>query len=70
MDVNVSTCADCGTPITYQTAKLLPKGGGICNKCEEDEGYISCEECQDFFIPKEGETICDDCLERILIRCI
>ena len=68
MNVMTSTCAECGVDITYHTAKLLPRGGGVCLLCEEDEGYTACEECQDYFIPKEGETICDYCLAQIFIE--
>ena len=68
MDVNISACIHCAKPLHYAEAKLLPEGGGVCPACAQTHGYTPCEECQDYFIPDEQESICEICLERIFAR--
>jgi hypothetical protein len=66
MDVNLSNCLHCKQRIHYTESKLLPEGGGVCLKCATEHGYRACEECQDYFIPRGEEDICEICLKRIL----
>lgn len=71
MDVNTSNCLHCKREIHYSEAKLLPEGGGVCQRCASKCGYVSCAECRDYFIPAgEDEHFCEICLKRIFARLI
>lgn len=62
MDVNFSKCFHCETTIHYSEARLLPEGGGVCHDCAERFGYERCEECGDYFVPKNKEEhFCELC---------
>jgi hypothetical protein len=61
MDVNLSRCIHCKKQIHYSEARLLPQGGGVCQKCASEHGYTPCQECQDYFIPYWGEIFCECC---------
>ncbi|HAZ0588797.1 TPA: hypothetical protein J0S99_003081 [Enterococcus faecium] len=45
--------------LAEQEAKLARK-----DKYLEKKGYNKCVECQEMFIPKDGEIICGDCWEK------
>ena len=66
MDVNLSRCLHCGKTIHYTEARLLPEGGGVCQKCAAAKGYEPCEECGDYFIPEDSdEHFCELCFKRV-----
>ncbi len=68
MDVRISICIHCGKGIRYEEAKPLPRGGGVCLSCGED--YEECDECHAYFLPKQKETVCYFCTERMFTELI
>lgn len=65
MDVNFSNCIHCRKRLHYSEARLLPGGGGVCQTCAKERGYVPCEECQDYFIPDGEQCFCEICFSRI-----
>lgn len=54
-------CEECGKEKDTDEARMLYRGGAVCETCAEIHNYVSCQECEYYFRSTCSSVFCKHC---------